>query len=116
VVLSELLNPNPKWKAFSVNVMAPVILWLHTLVPLGAFIGGGVAAGLKHGSWGGEVSRFAIAFWAYSLIPLSILDAWVVFPRISTFKTLESRWRYWGLYLLGAGVGLQLASALLGFT
>ena len=98
------------------NVMAPVILWLHTLVPLGAFIGGGVAAGLKHGSWGGEVSRFAIAFWAYSLIPLSILDAWVVFPRISTFKTLESRWRYWGLYLLGAGVGLQLASALLGFT
>lgn len=35
VVLSEMIASNPRWKDLSVDVTAPVILWLQSLVPFG---------------------------------------------------------------------------------
>ncbi len=109
-----MLAPNPRWKKLSLDVVARLVLWLHTILPLGAFLGGLLAALLKSSSSWAIVPKFAFSFWLYSLIPLSILDATVTLPFLPSLKSLESRWRWFGLYLLLAGVGLQLIAAFLG--
>src|SRR5690242_11444718 len=43
LVLSELVSANARWKKLSVEVIAPLLLYLHSTVPFGAFIGGTVA-------------------------------------------------------------------------
>jgi len=114
VVLSEIAASSAKWKRISVETIAPVVLWLQSAFPFGVFVGGFVAAALLHSSSWTAVSRFAVSFFGYSLIPLSVLDATVTFPRFAALKALESRWRWFGLYLLLNGVGLQLIAGLLG--
>jgi hypothetical protein len=114
VVLSELVAPNPKWNKLCVDTIAPLILWLGTLVPLGVFLGGYVAQVILKTSSGIAVSQFATLFWGYSLIPLAVLNETVTFPQFAALKALDSRWRWFGLYLLLSGVGFQLIAALLG--
>jgi hypothetical protein len=116
VVLSEMITSNPKWKKLSVDLTAPLILWLQSLVPFGVMVGGLVAAVAKHSSSGGGVSRFAFSFFGYSLIPLTVLEATVVFPRFAALKNLESRWRWFALYLLLSGVGMQVIAAFMNLT
>src|SRR5260370_35399264 len=43
VVLSEFAASSPKWKKISVAWIAPTVLWLHTILPLGALIGALIA-------------------------------------------------------------------------
>src|SRR6266404_6056091 len=98
VVLSEITASSARWKKISVEWVAPVVLWLHTGIPLGVFIGGSLAAMLVHSSSGAAVSRFAAVFWAYSMIPLAVLNETVVFPQFAFLRGLESRWRWFGLF------------------
>jgi len=86
VVLSEMIASNAKWRKLAVDVTAPLILWLQSLVPFGVMLGGFVASVLKHSPSGGDVSRFAISFFGYSLIPLVVLEATVVFQRFAVLK------------------------------
>jgi hypothetical protein len=116
VALSEMIASNPKWRKVSVDVIAPVILWLQSLVPFGVMVGGFVAAVVKHSSSWGDVSRFAVSFFGYSLIPLSVLQETVVLPRLAVLKNLESRWRWFALYLLLSGVGMQIVAAFMNLT
>ena len=116
IILSEVIASNLKWRKLSVDIIAPLILWLQSLVPFGVMIGGFVATVVKHGSTGSNVSRFAVSFFGYSLIPLSLLDATIVFPRFVALKNLESRWRWFGLYLLLSGVGMQVIAAFMNLT
>lgn len=113
LVLSEMASSSAKWKKISVEKMAPAVLWLHTVFPLGVSLGGVLAAVLLHSSSWAAVSRLAVSFWIYSLLPLSALDATVTFPRFAGLKALESRWRWFGLYLLLNGVVLQLIAGVL---
>lgn len=85
-----------------------------SVFPLGVSLGGFLVVLLHSSSWAAHVSRFAFTFWAYSLLPLSVLDTTVTFPRFAALKALESRWRWFGLYLVLNGVGLQLIAAVLG--
>jgi hypothetical protein len=78
-------------------------------LPLGAFIGTIFARGSPSRE---SISGFAIAFWAYSVIPLTFLDATVVFPRYNALRNLESRWRYFGFFLFLSGMTLQLIAAI----
>lgn len=110
VVLTEIASSSEKWKNISVRYIAPFVLWVHTLVPLGVFLG--AIAGFRHPS-SRTLATFAVSFWGYSLIPLAILNETVVFPQFSRFKSIESRWRYFGIFLLLSGVGMQLLAALL---
>jgi hypothetical protein len=115
LVLSEIAASTEKWKKISVETIARVVLWFHTTFPLGASLGGFLAGLLLHGSSSGAaVSSFAFSFFLYSLIPLSVLNETVTFPRFAALKSLESRWRWFGLYLLANGVGLQLIAGVLG--
>ena len=108
VVLSEIVTSSSKLKGISVNLVAPGVLWLHTAIPLGAFFGAMFASGSPSGA---SISRFAIGFWAYSLIPLALLEATVIFPGFRVFRGLESRWRYFGFFLFLSGIALQLIAA-----
>ncbi|MBU1937158.1 hypothetical protein KKG05_07130 [bacterium] len=108
MVLSEIVTSNSKLKEISLNLVAPGVLWFHTAIPLGAFVGAMFASGSPSGP---SILRFAIAFWVYSLIPLALLEATVVFPRFRALRSLESRWRYFGLFLFSSGIALQLIAA-----
>ena len=114
VVLSEIAASSPKWKKISVAWVAPTVLWLHTILPLGAFIGALISGIVVHGASSSALSRFTIAFWGYSIIPLAALNDMVVFPQFAALKSNESRWRCFALLLLLTGVGLQLIAALMG--
>ncbi len=114
LVLSEIVGSNETWKKISVDWIAPAVLWLHTVFPLGALFGGLLAAGLVRNSSGVAVSTFALTFWGYSMIPLLFLNETVVFPQFALLKGLETRWRWFGLFLLMTGVALQLIAALMG--
>src|SRR5579864_8650303 len=113
-VLSELLGSSTKWRSISVHTIAPAVLWLHTIFPLGALIGAGFTGIVAHRPSWSVVAKFGLAFWAYSIIPLTLLDMTVVFPPFKALQGLESRWRRFGLFLLASGVGLQLVAAILG--
>ncbi len=111
LVLSELITSSQNWRKVCVDFVAPFVMWFSSLIPLGAILGGFVGQLLKVSS-GKAVSAFAFSFWLYSLIPVSILNETVTFPVIPALKALDSRWRWFGLYLLANGVGFQLAVAM----
>ncbi len=56
---------------------------------------------------------FSSAVLFYSFLPLALFDAKVVFPRKRTFADLETRWRYFGLFLFGSGAILRLIAAII---
>lgn len=114
LVLSELVASSLKWKRIFVDTVAPAVLWLHMVFPLGALLGAFLAGVLAHSPSWGTVAKFGVGFWSYSIIPLSLLEMTVAFPPFTALKGLESRWRRFGLYLLLSGVGLQLIAAVLG--
>ena len=111
VVLSEIITSSSKMKEISLSLVAPGVLWFHTVIPLGTFVGAIFANGSPSGD---SISRFSIAFLIYSLIPLAFLEVTVVFPRFNTLMALESRWRYFGFFLLLSGIALQLIAAVQG--
>lgn len=114
LVLSELLASTVRWKNVCVKFLAPLILWLHTLIPFGAFLGASLPGQLMHKPSSEIVAKFFLLFFGYSLIPLTVFDEFVVFPRLRFVKRdVETRWRWFGLLLLLSGVGLQLAAAVL---
>jgi hypothetical protein len=78
LVLSEIVASSARWKRISVEKIAPGVLWFHTVFPLGVSLGGLLAAVLLHSSAWAAVSRLASTFWAYSLLPLSVLDTTVL--------------------------------------
>lgn len=107
IVLSEMVSSSVRWRRVAVTNIAPVVLWFHTVFPLGA-LGGAL---LSRGPSSGTASTFAIAFWSYSLIPLGFLNEVVVFPRSWAGIGIELRWRFFGLLLVVSGIGLQLVAA-----
>jgi hypothetical protein len=113
VVISEMATTNSRWKKISLDWIAPGVLWLHMVFPLGAVFGGLAAALLLENSSGAAVFKFASAFLGYSMIPLIAMSQ-TVSPQFAFFRNVESRWRWFALLLLLTGVGLQLVAALMG--
>lgn len=113
IVLSELALSSAKWKTVSVDIIAPAILWLHTVFPFGVLLGC-LGSSLAHRPSAETVFRFALLFWSYSVLPVAVLEQTAVFPRLAILRGVESRWRWFSLYLLLTGVGIQLIAALMG--
>jgi hypothetical protein len=124
VVLSELLAVSATWKNVCVKFLAPAVLWVHTLVPLGACVGAQLqevrtlsrASGVVGAIQSMRISPradFFFLFFVYSLLPLSVLNEFIVFPRLPFAKTdVDSRWRLFGLFLLLSGMAFQIIAAL----
>lgn len=110
VVLNEVLATNAKWKQLSADWMAPATLWAHTVIPLGAAVSALIVS-FAHFPSSSIILGFAFGFFLYSIIPLAALEMAVVNPKFTIFKSAESRWRYFGLWLLLSGVALQLVAA-----
>lgn len=120
-VLSEALVSNANWKRVCVEWIAPALLWMISTIPLGAGMGVGLAWLLGRGHSASTVGAFSISAYLYSVIVGTLLEQTVVFPRLLTVvlprtftKEIETRWRYFGLILLGTGILLQLVSAISG--
>ncbi len=102
-VLSEVLVASAKWKRICVEWIAPVLLWAHITVPVGATIGAGLAWLLGRGPSASIVGLFGIGSFGYMGIVGSVLEQTVVLPRVFK-KDIDSRWRYFGLVLLSSGM------------
>ncbi len=112
LVLSELLAASARWKDVCVKFLAPAVLWFYSVFPLGAWMGAAMRPLLMHKP--SSVARFFLVFFGYSLLPLSILNEVVVLPQLPFVKRdIETRWRWFGLFLLLNGVAFQLIAALL---
>ena len=107
LVLSEMLSSTTQWKKGSVEILAPFILYLHSVVPFGALLMGSVTSCPSSAT----VSKFSSAFFAYSIIPLLVVDEIVVYPRLWPYKDIQTRFRFFGLYLVLSGIALQLIAA-----
>ena len=112
LVLSEILA-SEWWKAFCINRIAPVVLWAHSIVPLGAAVGG-VAGQIMRKPSAPVVMQFSIGFWGYSLLALGTFNEIVVFPQLPFFKKdVETRWRWMGFLIVLSGVLAQLVAAIM---
>src|SRR5258705_7919258 len=109
LVLSEAVTQSAPLKKFMVNWVARVLLWAHTVVPLGALIGVGIGHSLPSA---GATARFFASFFAYSLLVLGLIDSTVTYPRFGRFQGLEFRRQAFGLILLITGVVVQLIAAI----
>ncbi len=112
IVLSEVFATVKQHKEIALNYIAPAVLWIHTLIPLGAVIGATIAKYLLNAPGNRMALNFSWGVFAYSIIPLGLFDVLVVFPRKKLFASPESRWRYFGLFMIGTGVLLQLIAAI----
>jgi hypothetical protein len=110
VILYETISANVTYRDFTVNYLAPCILWAHSVIPLGVALSWFFSNGSPSGS---KIASFGFSFFVYSILPLGFLDAAVVFPRIREWKPVEVRYRLFGLYLLLSGLVMQLIAALL---
>jgi hypothetical protein len=113
LVLSEFVSSNPKLKRVSVEIVAPGVLWLQSVFPFGVILGG-LLGMLARAPSSVSVGKFAMLFWAYSVLPLALLEGMVVFPQFAVLKSVESRWQWFGFFLLLSGVMLQLVAAVMG--
>jgi hypothetical protein len=113
IVLSEIAVSTSSWKRIAVAWIAPAVLWVHGAFPLGLSLGGLIGQYFLRVGSGFTVSKFAITFFFYSMIPLSVLNETVVFPQFAALRALESRWQWLGLFLLFTGIALQLLAALI---
>jgi hypothetical protein len=108
IVLYQTFAEEDRYRRFAVAFVAPFVLWTHSLVPLGVSSSWLITRGTPHRI---EVSRFGLLFFLYSLLPMSILDAAVTFPRIGRSQPIDLRYRRFGLFLLATGLGIQLIGA-----
>jgi hypothetical protein len=82
-------------------------------VPIGFAIGAWLGHTFLDAPTGESVARFLFSVFMYSILPLGLFDATVVFPRIPAFHTNETRRRIFGLFLVTTGVLLQLVASIL---
>ncbi|WP_169746925.1 hypothetical protein [Edaphobacter aggregans] len=99
------------WKDFCVRKLAPSIVWGHTAIPVGAILGGVIAA-IMHKPSSLAVGLFSFAFWGYSLLALLPFEKIVAFPQFVK-RDVETRWRWLGFFLVLGGVGAQLVAAVM---
>jgi len=113
IVLSEVFTTVKRHKEISLNFIAPAVLWIHTLIPLGSIIGALIAKYLLSAPGNRTAIDFSSGVFVYSLVPLFLFDVMVVFPRKKFFANLEARWRYFGLFMIASGVLFQLVAAII---
>jgi hypothetical protein len=113
IVLSEVFITIRRHKEISLNFIAPAVLWINTLMPLGAVLGAFVAKLIFNAPGNKMAIDFSWGVFAYSLIPLFLFDMIVVFPRKKIFADLDTRWRYFGLFLITSGILIQLIASII---
>lgn len=106
-VLSEMVTSSARWKKFVVQWVAGLILWGQTVIPLGGAIGAWFSGSVSSSI----TASFFMSFWAYSLLPLGLLDAKVYYPRAAHDQDMGIRCKRMGLGLLMAGVLVQMLAA-----
>ena len=109
LVQSELVLSSERWKGFVIKWVAGVVLWAHTVVPLGAAAAAATFAATAPSS--AKASAFFITLFGYSLVPLLLLDHTVFYPSKFDPTDKTQRTRRFGLLLLVSGALVQLAGA-----
>lgn len=112
VVFAEFVMTNDSLKRIMVTYVAGIVLWASTLVPLGMFLGAGIAytVGLPSAA---STASWSIFFVFWSVPPLWVVDAIVLSPTQMIKIDVHGRHQILGLMLLLGGGALQLVAAVL---
>jgi hypothetical protein len=112
LVLSEIFATK-QWKDFCVLWLAPTILIIHSLIPIGAIFGSLFAIFLHRPS-SFLILFFSLFFGGCSGFVGIFFDEIVVSPSLPFVGIdIDLRWRWLGLFLVLGGVGTQLIAAVL---
>ena len=112
VVLSEFVAKSDVLKSFLIHWVAGLLLWAHSIIPLGALVGAVIAHASPSAS---IVAKFFASFFAYSLLILGVLDFAVFNPKFKPLMAHATRTQVFGLILLLSGLVVQLIAALQDF-
>ena len=110
IVLYEAFAEDSRFRALTVKFLAPIVLWAHTVIPLGMALSWVITRGTPHGD---AVATFGFSLFSYSILPLTFLDSKVVFPRVQSLKSIDGRYKRFGFFLLLSGQIFQLVSAVI---
>lgn len=95
-----------------VHWVVGVLIWAHTVTPIGALIGASIGHTLPSAA---ITVKFFMSFLCYSVVVLGVVESVVFFPRLRRFQALTSRAQAFGLILLITGLVVQLNAALQNF-
>ncbi|WP_207002624.1 hypothetical protein [Trinickia mobilis] len=112
VVLSEMVAQSDHLKKFMIRWVGGVLIWAHTIVPIGALVGAGLGYDRPSAA---ITAKFSLSFFAYSVLVLTVVDFAVVSPQAERRRPLSSRTQAFGLILLVSGLVVQLIAAVQDF-
>jgi len=114
IVLSEFIVQNAKWTRFVVETLSGVLVWAHGAIPIGA----SSTSFLLYLAAGSDfpsaliVGEASIIFLIYSLLPTWVVEDVVFAPKLKISKDPLIRVRRFGLFLVIAGMAVQLIAAI----
>lgn len=111
ILLYEAISESAKYRNLAVNLFAPLMLWVHTLVPLGLAASWVISKG---GPSRNVIASFGISLFSYSVLPMGLFDIVVSNPSIKSWQPVDIRFKRFSFFLLVSGLVLQLISACLG--
>jgi hypothetical protein len=110
LVLSELATQSERAKHFIVTRVALAVLQAQFLLPMGAALGAILHLGAPSAT---VAATLFMSVWAWSWLPLLLLEHVIVWPVLGPLNDLSLRSRSFGLLLLLAGGIIQLLAAFL---
>ncbi len=108
LVLSELVMQSDRAKQFIVTRVALAVMQTQFFLPMGAALGAVLHLGAPSAA---VAATLFISVWAWSWLPLLLLEQVVVWPVFGPLKDVTLRSRSFGLLLLLAGGIIQLVAA-----
>lgn len=108
ILLSEIVAKGPSVKKFFVDWVSGSLIWVQTIIPLGALLGTAFGYSLPSS---GVAAKFLASFFFLLVLVLGVMEATVFVPKLAWFQSLETRYRMFGLILLVTGICIQLVAA-----
>jgi hypothetical protein len=114
IVLSEFVLEIERWRHFVVEILSGVLLWAQFAVPFGLASASFVLFFIDKNAFPSSlvVGEASLSFFLYSLLPTAILEDVVLVPKLKISKDPLVRARRLGLFLVVAGIVVQLIAAI----
>jgi hypothetical protein len=114
IVLSEFVLEIKRWRHFVVEVLSGVLLWAQFAIPSGLASASFILFFIDKNAFPSSlvVGKASLSFFLYALLPTAVLEDVVFVPKLRLSKDPLVRARRLGLFLVVAGIVVQLIAAI----